>query len=318
MDWALPAILESLAVQRRVGADLVWVTAPHTRNLFVGYCVARLVNKPLVLDIRDPWTYGSIWMPWNEKMADVERYWARRILDAAQRIVFTSPLTAEEMGRRFPRAAHKMRTITNGYADLGDPEPLRVAPASSCLFSYAGSLNPRRTPEVLLQALQLANREPGFASSARLQFVGGMAGYETLSQKYGVENQVIDIGRVTQKDSVRYMCGADVNVLLQTIDSGQDVIAGKSFEYIAAGKPILGVCSLSGGDAWLLRQVPASSVVPFDSPEAVAAGMLELWRARRHPGSGEQPRGGLDVERFSRRHLTSELAHLFDEVLGPR
>ncbi len=319
MDWALPGIVKSLEVQRKAKADLIWVTAPHTRNLFIGYWVARLTNKPLVLDIRDPWTYGSIWMPKNETMANVERYWARRILGAAQRIVFTSPLTAEEMGRRFPHAADKMRTITNGFADLGEPEPLRLAPTDACVFSYVGSLNPRRSPQVLLEALQLANRDPDFRAAARLQFIGGMAGYDALIDEYGVSNQVVDVGRVTQKDSVRYMCGADVNVLLQTIEEGQDVIAGKCFEYLAARKPILGVCSPTGGDAWLLRQDPSSRVVPFDSPPAVAAAMLDLWRAWAAPTDhGAETTDTLDIERFSRRNLTAQLADLFDEILGPR
>ena len=47
------------------------------------------------------------------------------------------------------------------------------------------------------------------------------------------------------------MRGADVNVLLQTIASGTDVIAGKAFDYLAARRPILGVVDPNGGDAWL-------------------------------------------------------------------
>jgi hypothetical protein len=42
----------------------------------------------------------------------------------------------------------------------------------------------------------------------------------------------------------------DVNVLLQTVTAGTDVIAGKAFDYLASDKPLLAVVDPCGGDAW--------------------------------------------------------------------
>jgi glycosyltransferase involved in cell wall biosynthesis len=315
IDLAVPMLQRVVKVHLRDPVDLVWVTGPSSRSLLVGYWASRLLRKPLVLDIRDPWTYGSLWLPFSRLSGALEKKWASLILTAASRTVFTSPLTMAAMQERFPGvAASKMCTITNGHTGEGEVSSLRSVPGDECLMSYVGTLNERRCPDVLLDALQRASRDPEVARDLRLQFVGGMAGHEAKIAAYRVQEQVQDVGQVSYAESVQYMCGADVNLLLQTITEGYDVIAGKTFEYLAARKPIVGVVAPDGGDAWLLRQTGGGTVVPFDDPRAVADEMLRLWKLWK-VGSLADAVAKVDVERYSRGNLTRGLAGLFDEVL---
>jgi glycosyltransferase involved in cell wall biosynthesis len=181
-------------------------------------------------------------------------------------------------------------------------------------MSYTGSLNPRRRPDVLLDALQRVSRDPEVADDLRLQFVGGMAGHEAKIAAHGVQGQVLDVGHVPHNESLGYMRGADVNLLLQTITAGRDVIAGKTFEYLAARKPILGVVASDGGDAWMLRESGGGSVGPFGAPGAVADEMLRLWKLWKD-GTLADSVAQVDVEPYSRRRLTGDLAKLLDEIL---
>lgn len=315
-DLALPMLLRAVKMHQRDPVDLVWVSGPSSRNLLVGYWVSRLLRKPLVVDIRDPWTYGSLWRPCSRLVAAIEMKWARIILAGASRSVFTSPLTTAAMQQRFPGAsAAKMCTITNGYVGESDAPPLRSVPDDKFLLSYVGSFLPPRCPDVLLDALQRASRDPEVARDLRLQFVGGMAGHESKVATHGVHEQVCDVGYVSHADSLRYMRGSDVNLLLQTVADGQDVIAGKAFEYLAARKPILGVVAPDGGDAWLLRETAGGSVVPFDDPEAVAVEMRRLWKLWKNGTLGDST-AQLELAPYSRHRLAGELAELFDDVLG--
>ncbi|MCB9853373.1 MAG: glycosyltransferase [Phycisphaerales bacterium] len=318
VDWAAPVVAAGLSAAIRKRFDLVWVSGPHSRNLFAGYWLSVLLRKPLVLDIRDPWTYGSLWSPLTPDVARAEKKWARRILRRASRIVFTSPMTMREMHRRFPDIPHeRMCTITNGFS-ADAIEPLRNAPTSVCLFRYVGTLNERRRPDVILDGL-LAARETNsdLARDVRFEFVGGMAGHEQKIDAMGLADVVKSVGRVSHDDSLRMMHGADVNVLLQTITEGQDVVSGKAFEYLAAGKPILAVVSESGGDAWLIRDTNAGIVAQFDDAASVAAAIKHCWQAWK-TGAGELTISDEQLARFSRRSLTRELATLFDEVLRDR
>src|SRR6187399_401785 len=151
LDWAPPALVRALADSEARQVDLVWVSAPHVRNLFVGETLSRILNKPLVVDLRDPWTYGSLWLPRGRMVARVERARATRLLSRAARVVVTSPLTQREMERRFPEA--RFVTITNGFSTDESVTPQRGVRPGKCLFRYVGVLNERRRPDPLLEGL---------------------------------------------------------------------------------------------------------------------------------------------------------------------
>lgn len=312
VDWVALATLTGWLGAHWLQPDLIWVSGPHFRDYAVACRLSAWLRKPLVVDLRDPWTYGSLWRPKTPRIAGAESAWAERVFSQAARVVFTSPLTLEAMHQRFPRVPReRWVTITNGFDD-GPVEPLRGVPEDVCLFRYIGVLNERRKPDALISAFALACQDPELRASAALELIGNAAGHESkVSLAPGC--QVRFRGHVSRSESVRYMFGSDVNVLLQTISEGEDVVSGKAFDYLHAGKPILAVVDPAGGDAWLMRETGAGKVAPWSDVEAIARAMKECWRGWK-AGDGRAPKAA--VERFSRRALTGQLASLFDDVLA--
>lgn len=313
LDWSALASLVGAWEARRERPQLIWASGPHFRNFVVAARLAEYLRVPLVLDLRDPWTYGSLWHPLTARSARAEQAWARRVLAQATRVVFTSPLTLQAMSRRFPELRRdKLLTITNGFEE-GPLEPLRDIGRERCLFRYVGVLNERRRPDVLLRAFASAALDPQFRAAARLEFIGSAGGHEgkaNLAPGCDVHFR----GQVSRTESLQYMAGSDVNLLLQTISEGEDVISGKAFDYLHAQKPILGVVDPSGGDAWLLAETGAGEVVPWQDERAIAAALgaaLERWK------SGDRPALRQDTSRYSRRALAGQLAALFDQLLEP-
>lgn len=310
LDWAPAALALALRDPKLRQVDLIWVSAPPVRNLFIAHALSRLLQKPLVIDLRDPWTYGSLWMPRGKIAERLELRWAHRILSDAQRIVLTSPLTQSEMMKRHPHAAAKFRTITNGFSER-EIEPLRGDHEKKCLFRYVGLLNVRRTPQPLLEGLTRACRDPELARDVHLEFVGDVSVHVEKIENSELGSRVSVRPRVPYAESQRLIRGSDVNVVLQTLSDGQDVIAGKTFDYLAARKPILAVVPLAGGDAWLLGETGGAEVCSYRDPSAIAEGIRRCWQ-RWQSGAPNEAR---DLDRFERQSLTKSLAELFDEVL---
>jgi glycosyltransferase involved in cell wall biosynthesis len=317
LDWLPAAFVRGVTVARRRGVQLIWVTAPHTKNLVLGYALSRALNRPLVVDLRDPLTDGSLWQPISPLAEKIERGWARRVLGAASLIVFTSPLTQRETEARFPGVRGKCRTITNGYsAEEAAIEPLRGGFADKFLLRHTGALNHRRTPDVLLQALHLAiERQPALRSTLHLELVGHLGGTEARLVDSSVAPNVSARGHVSRAESLALMRGADVNVLLQTVTAGTDVIAGKVFDYLASEKPILAVVDPGGGDAWLLRQFEGATISPCADPQAVANAISAL-HARWMTGTLPAVKGNLAA--YERRHLSQLLAEELDRIVRTR
>jgi hypothetical protein len=245
--------------------------------------------------------------------------WERRIIGHAARTVYTSPLTTAIMGKRIgKRAEHRMVTITNGFSEMKGT-PRRDVPTDKCLFCYVGNLMAgHRRPDLLFRGLQWASKDDRIAREIRVQFVGGMAGFEENITRYGLTDLVSCSGSVPQAESKRYMQGADVLVLIQGITGpGKDVISGKAYEYLSARKPILAVVPEEGGDAWLVRKTQSGIVTGIDSAERVADAIRRYWNLWRNGQLGKAV-ADVDIDEFSRRNLTRKLADLFDEVIENR
>jgi len=311
LDWSAPAILGAVRAARAADCELIWVTAPHARNYLIGHAVARILGKPLIIDMRDPWTYGPLWTPPTPSWAREEAWWAQQVLAAASLIITTSPLTTAEMQRRFPGSAERFATIPNGF----EPQQLdaeRNAPGDRCLLRYVGSFGAGRSPEPLLAALRQAIDAGLDEQLIWLDFVGNFGGHDALIERYDLSACVSLTGHVPQRRSLELMRGSDVNLCLQTLDSGNDVIAGKMYEYLAAGRAVLALVDPSGGDAWLLNETNFGVVAdPGDTASASAAitKLVEQWQRGELPS--EPPPGLIP---FSRRALTERLARLLDEL----
>ena len=311
LDWAALATLAGAWQARRTRPQLIWASGPHFRNFVVAARLGAWLRLPLVIDLRDPWTYGSLWRPRTDRSAQAERAFAAQVLSRAARVVFTSPLTLEAMHERFPELPReRWLTITNGFDDT-PVEPLRDVSSERCLFRYIGMLNERRQPDVLIRAFARASVDPEFRTRAVLEFIGNAGGHEPKAL-LAPGSDVRFLGHVARAESLRYMFGSDINILLQTISEGQDVISGKAFDYLHAKKPILGIVDESGGDAWLLRDTGAGTLAPWHDEAAIER---ELRAAFQRWKSGSGVAQVPDVSRYARRNQAAQLAALFDEVI---
>lgn len=314
VDWNVSAFVASLRFAIS-DAEVIWVTAPHFRNAVPAYALSVFSGKPLVVDLRDPWTYGSLWQPGTPRLERWERALAERILGHAARVVVTSPLTAAEFLKRFPTwAAEKIVTITNGYA-AAEVEPTRGGHEGKLLLRYVGILNERRTPDVLLNALREVLKDDQIAADMRFEFIGSMGPHGAKLDDPSLHGAVKSFGKVSYQESVALMRGSDVNVILQTISEGQDVIAGKTFEYLATGRPILAVVDAAGGDAWLLKETGAGLVMDWRDTIAIATALRELWTLWKQ-GKLQQRFTQAGLSNFSRYELTRKLSTVLDDVLG--
>jgi glycosyltransferase involved in cell wall biosynthesis len=87
-------------------------------------------------------------------------------------------------------------------------------------------------------------------------------------------------------------------------------IPGKTFEYLAAQKPILCLAD-DGATADLIRSTGAGVVVQPDDVGAIKAAIWRLFQAFKN---GEAPAGGIATSKYERKALTEQLSHLLTEI----
>lgn len=314
VSWMEPAIEAGLRLVAAHRPDVILATGPPFETLKAGWTLSRKTGVPFVADFRDPWTYGVLWHPSNDRRAAVERDWEARVVRDAAAVLVVTPSMQRTMKETYPRSADKVELVMNGYEDAGiasDSTP----PEDRFIVSYIGSVMERRLPAVLFEGLRrLRASHPDAAADVRLHLIG--PNYDAASPTDRLRNEGLAdmaewLGPVSHERSRELMRAS--HVLLHIESTATYAVSGKLFEYLAAKRPILGMTPPGSDDEWFLNQSGGGSNAGLTDPDRIAAVIYEHWSAWK--------RGNLAVavddawlKQFHRREQTRKLARLLDKV----
>lgn len=312
VPWALRAGRGLIA--RRAIRALLSSSPPATSHL-IALRLHRATGLPWVADFRDPWTgHPNLYFPtrWH-------RRWCvgleRAIVREATAVTVTTPAIAADLAARHATGPDRYVVLPNGY-DPDDFAGLVRRPHDRLTLLYAGTFQaytpgPRRTPVYLLDAVAaLLRRHPALRGRLRLVLLGpDPAHLQPLVAARGLADVVETPGFASHRASVQAMVEADVLLLLQG-DNETRTIAAKTFEYLAARRPILAALP-EGENAAFCRSVGVEPVLP---PRDVA-GMERLLHRVALAGADALPVPPPEVvRRYDRRLVTGRLAALLGEA----
>jgi glycosyltransferase involved in cell wall biosynthesis len=320
VTWLPSAVLRGMRVLRSESVDVLYSTSSPETDHLVAWILKSLTGLPWVADFRDGWVFeplrgARLTVPWR---ARTELFLEGAVVAAADAIVVVNDVMAQDLNRRYPSAAHKVTTITNGY----DPDDLPAPTSRSNNDTFfrivhtgrvSGS-RPHTTIEGLLAALtNLREREHPLLSKLRLYFVGELSGQEITSiERCPVRDCFVVTGPVSYQRALQYQADADA-LLLVVAPGSTGVSTTKLYEYLATGKPILALSGESPA-ARIVRESGSGVVVPSDDVGGIAdalAVLYEGWTTGGHPIYDSNR-----VARYTRRDLTRRLANIFDRCLS--
>jgi FkbM family methyltransferase len=287
---------------RAVGAaDVVVVSSPTFFSILSGWLLARLKRARFVVEVRDLWPaiFVELGVLRNRRIIALLERLELAAYAAADQVVVVSEGFRADLIRRgvLPTKVH---TIRNGVdlgrfvrataADPGLRARLGAGP-DDCLVLYAGTHGiSQGLPAIADAAATLEAREAnGTAAggSVRFAFVGDGA------DKRRLERRVAELGLrtvtllpgVPNAEMPALLAAADICLVpLRDVPLFATFIPSKMFEYLAAGKAIIG--SVAGEAARILEEAGAAVVAPEDSG-ALAAVIADLaTSAKRRAAMG--------------------------------
>ena len=300
-------------------ADTVVVSSPTFFSIASAWLLARLKRARLVVEVRDLWPaiFVELGVLTNRRViAILERLELAAYAAADEVVVVSDGFRANLLGRGVPAA--KVHTIRNGVtADRFDPatppDPfLRAglgARPHECLVLYAGTHGiSQGLPEAAEAAIALAGQP------VHLAFVGEGADKPRLRQRV----TELGLGNVTLAKAIpselvpALLATADILlVTLRDVPLFATFIPSKMFEYLAAGRPVIG--AVAGEAAQILREAGAIVVPPGDTA-ALAAAIGDLAADPRHRAA-MAAQGRAYVQRFFDR---DDLARQYRKILAEK
>jgi glycosyltransferase involved in cell wall biosynthesis len=266
--WAGAAARKAIEVARGLAPGVVIATSPPHAALIAGDRAARALGWPLIVDYRDPWS-GYDWPAWRRGALtnSLARRAERPIVEAsAARILNTAAMRAA-FETHFPRApAARNFVIPNGF----DPVPAGPAPPSSGPINlvHAGEIfTGRSLVPVLLAAQRLSARFIG--RPVRVTTYGALPAPEL--------ERIREAGLLSFVDVRPRIPFAELFGELQSAHALLAIVGDhmrystpyKVYDYMAAGRPILGLAPSGAALFGLLSESGAGVCVEPGDVDAI-------------------------------------------------
>lgn len=319
MTWQYGAVPAGLRLVRRWQPSVIWSTYPIATAHIIGSALSRRTGLPWIADFRDPMAQDDY--PADPVLWQSFKRIEEQAVGEASASVFTTPGAARVYGERYPGAADRITVLENGFDEesfaalpgkADAPQPLN--PGAVTLL-HSGVVYPsERDPTQFFAALEsLAGAGKIRPESFRVRFRA--AAHEdvlrSLARGHGIEDFIELLPAVPYRMALDEMVRADALLVLQASNCNEQIPA-KLYEYLRAGRPIVGLTDPRGDTAGVLREAGVASIARLDSMEAIA-NLLDRFIADMKNQRASLPNKDY-VARSSRRGRTEQLARLLEQV----
>jgi glycosyltransferase involved in cell wall biosynthesis len=307
IGWYGFALAAARRVLRRERADVLFSSS----NPLTAHLVARRLHRETGL----PWVaeFRDLWTDWDTGGWRARRDGAleRGLLADATAVVTVSPTYADALRRR---GARHVSVVTNGF-DPAEMPSLR--PDTGATVAYLGTFYPERqdlrTPFAALARLVRSGELPDLRVRVIGDFTPALA---AVVDACGLGQHVEPLGFLPHAASLAALARAGLLLLAGPTTRDAAVlagnVAGKTFEYLGVGRPILHVGAPESDLARMLR--------PFQHVQTVAPGDVDgAERAVRVLLRGPaEPAPQPELDAFTHRALAGRLAAVLAEACGTR
>jgi len=312
VGWSRRAGRAAEEIVRGRPFDAVLTTGPPHSLHLAGLRASRTARIPLVVDLRDAWpdpTYQHH-LPVSGPARRYDERLRSRVLDAASAVVAVSGPMADDLSAL---AAGTVSVIGNGFEE-DDFRDLLPVPHEGFELLHAGNLPAERDVPALWSAIA-GLRAGGGLASFRVTLLGATdAAVRGSVARYGLESIVTLEPSVPHGEAVRRLAGADALLLsVNRVAGAEGIVTGKVYEYVASGRPVLGVGPPGGEADRVLRTSGAGVLLGFDDVEGIREHLRTLYGA----WASGQPIAGASPARarpFGRRARVADLAGVLDAV----
>lgn len=310
--WIRPSVkfLSSYVKQHKVDA-VVSTGPPHSMHL-IAMKVSAEHHIPWLADFRDPWTnidyYKDLML--SAKADRKHHQLEKEVITSANRVVVVGNTMKEEFESVYHR---NVDVITNGFDPDDFPQTGKYR-KTGFTIAHIGSLVRTRNPESLWKAIAaLRNELPEFNNEIKIRLTGKVdVAVRAAIEKSGLNDVTDYVAYLPHDQVVVEQQNASLQLLLlNNTPNAKGILTGKLFEYMASGSPILAIGPPDGDAAAVLNESETGTCYDFDDVEGIKKGLLRAFSSHR---SGSNTTAQRNLEKWTRRSLTRELADILDQM----
>lgn len=319
VGWVPFGALRGRKLLRNERFDAILTSGPPHSVHLIGLMLHRWTGVPWAADFRDPWTDINYYeeLPHTPLARRIDAALERAVLRNASAVATVSPSWRDLLARKAGGDADTFAVVHNGFDgddfDASDP-PVETA-HDHFVLTYVGALYASRNPTALWRALaRLRARDA--APDLRLQLVGSVdSGVFRHVEEFGLDAITEHVPYVPHETAIRYMQRAALLLLvIESFPQDEGMITGKLYEYLASGRPVVGIGPANGDAAALLQKTKGGELFGWGDAAGIARFIEAHYMAWAEgaPAEGASPEA---LRPYSRRAQTERLAALLNESM---
>jgi glycosyltransferase involved in cell wall biosynthesis len=316
IGWLPLAYVAAVNIIKRQNIRAIYSTSPPNSSHLIAYLAKRKTGVPWIADFRDEWfDLPSLVLP-TTLHRNIHYHLERTVVRNADWLIVASPAFGEMLGKHGSLNG-KISTVTNGF-DAEDFQNQSQSGnngngGSKFVISFIGLFHGATNPNSFLKSLRELIAEGKIdPKKVSVRFVGA----NTINDiDFADDHGICDFtGFVNHKEAIRYLCETDALLLILSEDRGAGVIPGKTFEYLAARKPILALVPPDGETAKIIRTTNSGVIVDPENIEVIKKLYLGLYR-RWEKNQMTVEFSWNSVSNFERKNLTGRLSQIIEAVV---
>ncbi|MGK3964832.1 glycosyltransferase [Sorangium sp. So ce118] len=234
----VPALAARIArLAREVGAEVIFASGAPWEAVLAGALAGRAIGRPVVVDFRDPWSFGPVMATRPAWVRAASALVERAAVGAAAAFTVTSEMTRDAYVER--GIARRVACIRTGF----DPDAA-FAPRrdEAVTLVHFGNCYSERTLAPFVRALAAVARRRSLGPGAiRLLNLGRVAKSDLrLAEELGVSRLFEHRAVLPYAEGLGLVAGADL-ALLTGFGDEPYLLPGKVYDYLLARAPILAV-----------------------------------------------------------------------------
>lgn len=309
--WNKHAIRAAKSIIKDTEIDCIVTTGPPHSTQLIGQKLSKKYNIPWIADFRDPWTdiyYYRQFYP-TLPARKINLNFEKRVLKEADLILTVSQGFKKIFVNKGYFKPEKVKIIPNGF-DEQDFQKTPEPKGNPFTITYVGTLSDIYPIEILIEALlELL----GDSLNIKLQFIGSVSNNQRQKLSKIPKENIEFIEYVEHKTAIKYM--GESNLLLLVIpehSSGEGILPGKIFEYMASERKVLGIGPLDGDSATILKETDTGVMVSFKDVKGIKQVLNQFYNDSQKSESIKKETKYL---KYSRKNLTEELANCMNALI---
>ena len=311
--WVKPSVNYLTDFIQRNNIDKIITTGPpHSIHLIGLRLKKKNPSLKWIADFRDPWSEWDLLDTLSLTSLARKRHQAleRQVLMNADRVITIAPYHVDRLQ---VLSGRDVDLITNGF-DVEDFKSIKNIKTSKFAIRHIGVVDELRDPRPIMEVIkELCISNPDFANNTTIEFIGKVN--STFKNYVNSDSNLSRMVKFPDQISHTQVLEGYGCTDLQLLVLAHTAIAhgnlpGKFFEYLASGKPILGIGPVNGDAAEILNQTKAGVIVERTDATGIKTVLLSYYRNWKEGITVNKSA----IDQYSREQLTSKLVKLLENL----